>query len=162
MPLEVTEATYDLDLQDCSPLPLLKLDPEKMSEGPSLEVSNTEFWNQERITPTAALKSTGSSLDLFSTAPCVSFEPGAQQPNGMRLIQPVLAIHEELQLGVCGWSNTGLPLHQYSFLKYLQSSAIFYLSHDLLPSGLLTQTISPWSGIYTLCRLWIIQECTHV
>ena len=101
MPLEVTEATYDLDLQDCSPLPLLKLDPEKMSEGPSLEVSNTESWNQERITLTDALKLTGSSLDLFSPASCKSFEPGAQQPNGLRLSQPVLAIHEEIQPG--GW-----------------------------------------------------------
>ncbi|KAF2580783.1 hypothetical protein F2Q68_00001239 [Brassica cretica] len=80
MALEETEALDDLDLQESSPLPLLKLDPEKMT----------------------ALKSTGSSIDLFSTAPCVSFEPGAQQPNGLRLIQPVLAIHEELQLGVCG------------------------------------------------------------
>uniref|UniRef100_A0A0D3C0U2 diacylglycerol O-acyltransferase n=1 Tax=Brassica oleracea var. oleracea TaxID=109376 RepID=A0A0D3C0U2_BRAOL len=40
---EVTETLDDLDLHDSSPLPLLKLDPEKMSEGPSLEVSNTEF-----------------------------------------------------------------------------------------------------------------------
>ncbi|KAF2604822.1 hypothetical protein F2Q70_00027686 [Brassica cretica] len=52
--------------------------------------------------PRAALKSTGSSFDLFFTAPCVSFEPGSQQPNGLHLIQPILTIHEELQLGVCG------------------------------------------------------------
>ena len=148
-----------MNLQDSSPLPLLKLDPERMSEGPSLEVSNTESWNQERITPTVARKSTGSSFDLFFTAPYLSFEPGAQQPNGLRLIQPVLAIHEELQLGVCGWSNTGLPLHQYSFLKYLQSPTIFYFSPHLLPPGLLTNNLSMVRNIH-MCRLWIKQEYT--
>lgn len=142
------EALDDMDLQDSSPLPFLKLDTEKMSEGPSLKVSNMESWNQERITPTVALKSTGSSFDLFFTDPCVSFEPGAQQPNGLHLIQPVLAIHEELQLGVCGWSNTGLPLHQYSFLKYLQSPTIFYFSPHLLPPGLLTNNLSMVRNIH--------------
>ena len=102
MALEENEAMDDLDLQNSSLLSLLELDPEKMSEGASLEVALLNFENQERITPTAALKSTSSSFDLFSTFFCVSIVPGAQQPNGLRLIQPVLAIHEELQLGVCG------------------------------------------------------------
>ncbi|KAF3517855.1 hypothetical protein DY000_02061538 [Brassica cretica] len=110
-----------MNLQDSSPLPLLKLDPEKMSEGPSLE---------ERITPTAALKSTGSSFDLFFTALYLSFEPGAQQPNGLRLIQPVLAIHEELQLAPTYYHLVSSP------------------------------TISPWPEIYIMCRLWIKQEYT--
>ncbi|KAF2567543.1 hypothetical protein F2Q70_00026828 [Brassica cretica] len=79
MALEENEAMDDMDLQNSSLLPLLKLDPEKMGEGASF-----------------------SSFDRFSTFPCVSFEPGAQQPNGLRLIQSVLAKHEELQLGVCG------------------------------------------------------------
>ena len=148
MALEENEAMDDLDLQNSSLLSLLELDPEKMSEGASLEVALLNFENQERITPTAALKSTSSSFDLFSTFFCVSIVPGAQQPNGMRLIQPVLAIHEELQLGVCGWSNTGLPLHQYSFLKYLQSPTIFYFSPHLLPPGLLTNNLSMARNIH--------------
>ncbi|KAF2588721.1 hypothetical protein F2Q70_00040067 [Brassica cretica] len=66
------------------------------------ETLESSILSEEHITPTAVLKSTDSSFDLFFTAPCVSLEPGAQQPNGLRLIQLVLAIHEELQLGVCG------------------------------------------------------------
>ena len=68
MSWEETEEMDVLDLQDWSPLPLLKLDPERIGEGPSLEVSNTEFETRSTTIPTFALKPTDSSLDLCSTA----------------------------------------------------------------------------------------------